>query len=64
MTVQRRHPVLLLARWRGGVIRNPYYPRQRRCVKAGVRGAKGRIVVCMDADAAPPADLARCGAAG
>jgi glycosyltransferase involved in cell wall biosynthesis len=42
------------------VVRNPYSLGNGAAVKAGVRTAKGRVVVCMDADGQhAPADVAR-----
>ena len=42
------------------VVRNPYSLGNGAAVKAGVRAAKGRVVVCMDADGQhAPADVAR-----
>jgi glycosyltransferase involved in cell wall biosynthesis len=42
------------------VVRNPYSLGNGAAVKAGVRAAQGRVVVCMDADGQhAPADVAR-----
>jgi glycosyltransferase involved in cell wall biosynthesis len=42
------------------VVRNPYSLGNGAAVKAGVRAARGRLVVCMDADGQhAPADVAR-----
>src|SRR5882724_126861 len=42
------------------VVRNPYALGNGAAVKAGVRAAHGRLVVCMDADGQhAPADVAR-----
>ena len=42
------------------VVRNPYSLGNGAAVKAGVRAARGQLVVCMDADGQhAPADVAR-----